>query len=120
MSESARIREWMDSHVSAEVKFLYEKLPAHMVEHSLNLLEAYDREYNPGHVLDPGYLNRVTDMLIDFAKGSNRHMTTYESDNYDLIHELNIYLDGWLFQINIKENTNVEKDKYFMYTLPKS
>ena len=120
MSESARIREWMNGSVCAEVKFLYEKLPAHMVEHSLDLLEAYDREYNPGHVLDPEYLNRVTDMLIDFAKGSNRQMTTSESNNYDLIHELNIYLDGWLFQIDIKEDTNVEKDHCFMYALPKS
>lgn len=120
MSKSARIREWMDGNVCAGVKFLYEKLPAHMVEHSLDLLEAYDREYNPGHVLDPGYLNRVTDMLIDFAKGSNRQMNTSESDNYDLIHELNIYLDGWLFQIDIEENTDIEKSRYFMYTLPKS
>lgn len=120
MNKSVPARNWMDEEVCAGVKFLYEKLPAHMVEHSLDLLEAYDREYNPGHVLDPGYLNRVTDMLIDFAKGSNRNMTTSESDNYDLIHELNIYLDGWLFQIDIKEDTDVEKSRYFMYALPKS
>lgn len=120
MSESVRIREWMNGNVCADVKFLYEKLPAHMVEHSLDLLEAYDREYNPGHVLDPEYLNRVTDMLIDFAKGSNRHMVTSESDNYDFIHELNIYLDGWLFWIDIKEDTNVETDHCYMYSFSKS
>ena len=120
MSKSVPVRNWMDKEICAGMKFLYEKLPAHIVEHSLDLLEAYDREYNPGHVLDPGYLNRVTDMLIDFAKGSNRNMTTSESDNYDLIHELNVYLDGWLFQIDIKEDTDVEKSRYFMYALPKS
>ena len=120
MSKFVRIREWMNGNVCAGIKFLYEKLPAHMVEHSLDLLEAYDRECNSGHVLDPEYLNRVTNMLIDFAKGSNRHMTTSESDNYDSIHELNTYLDGWLFQIDIKEDTDLEKGNYFMYSLPKS
>ena len=47
-------------------------------------------------------------------------MTTSGSDHYDLIHELNTYLDGWLFQIDIKEDTDVEKDHCFMYSLPKS
>ena len=120
MGKFVRIREWMDVETSEGMKFLYEKLPAHMVEHALDLLEAYDRKENPGHVLDPGYLNRVTDMLIDFAKGSNRLMTTSFSDNYDLIHELNIYLDGWLFWIDIKENTDVETDHCYMYSFPKS
>ena len=120
MSETVRIRKWMNDSVCADVKFLYEKLPAHMVEHSLDLLEAYDRETNPGHILDREYLNRVADMLIGFAKGSDRFMMTSESDKYDLIHELNIYLDGWLFQIAIKEDTDIEKGNYFMYALPKS
>ena len=120
MNKSARTREWMNREIRAGMKFLYAKLPAHMVEHSLDILEEYDRENNPGHVLDPDYLNRVTDMLIDFAKGSNRRMATSFSDNYDLIHELNIYLDGWLFWIDIKENTDVETDHCYMYSLPKS
>ena len=120
MSETVRIREWMDGHVSAEVKFLYEKLPADMVEHSLDLLETYDRDYNSGHDLEPEYLNRVTNMLISFAKGNNEHMCTSSSNDYDLIHELNIYLDGWLYQIEINKDTDVEKGGYFMYSLPKS
>ena len=120
MSESVRVREWMNGNVCADVKFLYEKLPAYMVEHSLDILEEYDRETTPDHDLDPGYLNRVTNMLIDFAKGSSRQMTTCQSNNYDLIHELNIYLDGWLFWIDIKEDTNVETDHCYMYSFPKS
>ena len=120
MSKFTRVREWMNGSVCAEVKFLYEKLPAHMVEHSLDLLEAYDRDYSPKHTLNPEYLNRVASMLIGFAKGEQRSMTTSKDDSYNLIHELNIYLDGFLFQIDIKENTDIEKDKYFMYALPKS
>ena len=119
MSKFTRVREWMNGSVCAEVKFLYEKLPAHMVEHALDLLEAYDREYNNG-TLYPTYLNRVTNMLIGFAKGEQKTMTTSKNDDYDLIHELNVYLDGFLFQINIEEDTDIEKDKYFMYALPKS
>lgn len=120
MNKSIPIRGWMNKDVCAGMKFLYEKLPTHIVEHSLDLLEAYDREYNPGHVLDPGYLNRVTDMLIDFATGNRIQMTTSDSDRYDLIHELNAYLDGWLFQIAISEDTDIEKGYCFMYSLPKS
>lgn len=120
MSKSVPTREWMDNSVCAGMKFLYEKLPAYVVEHSLDLLEEYNRKSNFEHILDPEYLNRVTDMLIDFAKGTGGFMTTSASECYDLIHELNAYLDGCLYQIDIGKNTDIEKGRYFMRALPKS
>lgn len=120
MSKSIPTREWMDTNVCEGVKFLYEKLPAYVVEHSLDLLEEYNRKYDCDHILEPGYLNRVTDMLIGFAKGNQWIMTTSESDCYDLIHELNVYLDGYLYQIDIRENTDIEKGRYSMNVLSKT
>lgn len=120
MSKSVPTREWMNTYVCAGMKFLYEKLPAHMVEHSLDLLEEYSRKCNCEHILDPGYLNRITDMFIGFAKGVRGLMTTSASEHYDLIHELNVYLDGCLYQIEMREGTDVEKGDYCMSALPKS
>ena len=69
MSESVPTREWMDDNVRAEVKFLYEKLPTYVVEHSLDLLEEYNRKSDFEHILEPKYLNRVANILIEFAQG---------------------------------------------------
>lgn len=114
------LRSWMDENTCKTIIALYEKLPAYIVEHSLDILERYELESRaPQHYeADEVYLNRVTTMLIEFADGRRVYMTTGKSTDYDLIHELNIYLDGWLFAIDIDDGINIETDRCYMHSLP--